>query len=91
MYSEAANLAGAENKLSSILMRSIMSRKETPIWVKRCIQRRMAKGKITEATVRVLMKHKRFHQLVECELTSPNNVVPFSGVKRQRMPELGLI
>jgi hypothetical protein len=91
MYSEAASLAGAENKLSLILMRFIMSREETPIWLKRRIERRRAKGKDTEATARVLMKHKRLRQTAECEPTPTNNVVPFIGVSRLRMPELGLL
>lgn len=91
MYSEAANLAGAEDRLPSILMRFIKSREETPIWLKRRIQRRMAKGRNTEAATRIFMKHNRLHRTAECESPSANNVVPFPEVTRQRMPELGLV
>jgi hypothetical protein len=64
-----------------------MIREETPIWIKRRIQRRMAKGKDIEAAIRVLVMKSRTHHADESHPTSLDNVIPFPGVTYSRMTE----
>lgn len=57
-----------------------MIKEETPIWIKRRIQRRLAKGRDAEAAIRVLAKKSRPHRADESDLTPRDNVIPFPGV-----------
>lgn len=66
-----------------------MIRDETPIWIKRRIRRRMAKGKDTEAAIRVLVKKSRTHHADESDPTPFDNVIPFLRVTYSRMTEAG--
>lgn len=66
-----------------------MLREEAPIWVKRRIKRRMAKGRSPETVIRALMKHSRVRHIAEHDLEILDNVVLFPGATRRSTPELG--
>ncbi len=67
-----------------------MIKEETPIWIKRRIQRRLAKGRDAEAAIRVLAKKGRPHHANEFDLTLGDNVIPFPGVTASRMTKAEL-
>jgi hypothetical protein len=64
-----------------------MIREATPIWIKRRIERRLARGRDAEAAIRVLVKKSRTCHEGESNPTPLDNVIPFPGVTYSRMPE----
>lgn len=87
LNSEAARRSGAKIKLSLGFEGTDMVREETPIWIKRRIQRRMAKGRDAEAAIRVLAKKSRTQHADESDPTPRDNVIPFPGVTYPCMTE----
>lgn len=65
-----------------------MTRDGTPVWIKRRIERRLARGCSDLRSIRILLENIRRHQASNRAEVLPENVIPFPGIVTLRMLEL---
>lgn len=65
-----------------------MSRDETPVWIRRRIERRLARGCSDLGPIRIFLKNFRRERASERAEDLPDNVILFPGVITLRMLEL---
>jgi hypothetical protein len=65
-----------------------MSRDGTPVWIRRRIERRLARGGGNTASVRVALNNLRQRRAIKEGEDLPENVIPFPGIATLRVLEL---
>lgn len=68
--------------MSLLHMGIVMNREETPVWLKRRLDRHVAKGKDSDAAQRAILNINRAHMKTKNEIVPNSSVTPLSEMER---------